>query len=308
MTRKLNNVNDNSKSNYDATNQITCNKKVLKSNLCDCNNTYILVKGDITATAAPEVQAAFKNCAPFTKCIIKINETTISGAEDLDLIMLMYNLIEYSSNYSETTGSLWFYSKDEASNFDGNIAKYYNFKSFKCKAKLLGNTAVQFKFSKHATNTVPLKYLSNIKRSLEMALINCKVEIKLKWTKYCVLSVAGTENDANHNNNANNIIFTIKDTKLYVLVVTLLARDNQKLSELLSKVFELSVHWNEYKTKSENKNATKDYRYFLESNFVGFNRLFVLVYANEDANTKRFKAKIYYLPEGIIENYNVFIS
>ena len=77
-------------------------------------------------------------------------------------------------------------------------------------------------------------------------MINCKVELKLKWTKYCVLSAAGADSD---NADSNNIIFTIKDTKLYARVVTLSAGDNQKLS----KGFEKSVYWNAYKTKSENE-------------------------------------------------------
>ena len=95
---------------------------------------------------------------------------------------------------------------------------------------------------------VPLKNLSNFWRSLEISLINCKVELTLKWTKYCVLSAAGADN-VNDNVNFNNIIFTIKGTKLYVPVVTLSARDSKKLSELLSKGFERSSYWNEYKTK-----------------------------------------------------------
>ena len=78
------------------------------------------------------------------------------------------------------------------------------------------------------------------------------------------MSAAGTENDINDNDKANNIIFTIKDTKLYVPIVTLSARDNEKLSKLLSKGFERSVYWNEYKIESENKNATDEYRYFLK--------------------------------------------
>ena len=90
-----------------------------------------------------------------------------------------------------------------------------------------------------------------------MPLINCKVEVKLKRTKYCVFSRAGNDNV---NDNDNNIIFTIKNTKLYVPIVTLSAKDNQKLSKLLSKGFERSVYCNEYKTKSENKNKTKKYR------------------------------------------------
>ena len=96
----------------------------------------------------------------------------------------MYNLIEYSSNYSETTGSLWFYSKDETSN---DIANADNFKSFKYQAKLLGNTAVQPApnaangILKNAKIAVLLKYLSNFRRSREMPLINCKVELKLRF-------------------------------------------------------------------------------------------------------------------------------
>ena len=81
-----------------------------------------------------------------------------------------------------------------------------------------------------------------------MSLINYKVELKLKWTKYCVLPAAGS--DAN----SDNVISTIKDTKLFVPVVILSATDNQKLSKLLSKGFERSVYWNEFKTKSENQN------------------------------------------------------
>ena len=110
-----------------------------------------------------------------------------------------------------------------------------------------------------------------------MPLINYKVELKLKWTKNCVLSAAGNDNT---NANPNNIIFTIKDTKLYVPVATLSARHIQKLTKILSKGFERSVYWNEYKTKNENKNTTAEFRYFLELNFVVFNRLFVLVYTN----------------------------
>ena len=78
----------------------------MKSNICDYNDAYILINGDITVTEAPETQVSFNNCAPFIKCITKIDETTTDDAEDLDLVMPMYNLIEYSLNYSETTGSL----------------------------------------------------------------------------------------------------------------------------------------------------------------------------------------------------------
>ena len=109
-----------------------------------------------------------------------------------------------------------------------------------------------------------------------MSLVNCKVELKLKMRKYYVLAAFGNDNT---NANPDNIIFTIKDTKLYAPIVTLSTKDNQKLLQYLSKGLERSMHWNEYKTKSENKNITNEYRYFLESNFVGANRLFVVVYS-----------------------------
>ena len=177
----------------------------------------------------------------------------------------MYNLMKYDSNYSETTESLWFYCKDEVTNSDADIANTNHFKSFKCKVKLLRNTVAQPApnqangILKNAIFAAPLKYLSNSWRSLGIALINCKVELKFKLTMYCVLSAAGNENNINEDSNVNNIIiFTIRETKLYVPVETLSARDNQKLSKLLSKGFERSVYWNEYRTKSENKNTANE--------------------------------------------------
>ena len=104
MARNWNMVYDNSKANYDVGNEIIYIMEVLKSNLCDQNDAYILVRGGITITGHQVTQVAFKKCAPFTKCITKIDETTIDGAENLNLVMLMCILIEYSSNYSETTG------------------------------------------------------------------------------------------------------------------------------------------------------------------------------------------------------------
>ena len=108
--------------------------------------------------------------------------------------------------------------------------------------------------------------------------------------------------------NSKNIIFTIKDTKVYVLLDTLSAKDNQKPSKLLSKGFERSAFWKKYKTKYENKSKTNEYKYFVESKFFEVNRLFALVYLNRDNYVKRFKAQRYYLPKGIIKNYKVIIN
>ena len=147
-------------------------------------------KSDINVTAATATQLSLKNCAPFTKCITKIDGATIDDVEDLDLAMPMYNLKEYSSNYSEKSGSSWFYSNDEATDSNGDIVNDKNFKSFKYKAKLLETTIAQAapneanRSLKNTIIAVPLKYVSNFGRSLEMPLINCKVELKLKWTKF----------------------------------------------------------------------------------------------------------------------------
>ena len=184
------------------------------------------------------------------------------------------------------------------SNFNNNIENTDNFKFFKYHAKLLGNTEAELAPSnadeilKNAKIVVSLKYLSNFWGSLEMPLINWKVELKRKWTKYCVLSANSNDNDSD-NDNADNIIFTIKGTQLYVPVVTLSAKDNKKLSGLLSKGFEKSVYWNEYETKTENKNTINKYRYFLESNFVWVHKLFIY---------------IYYFQIGIVNNYNFIIN
>ena len=129
--------------------------------------------------------------------------------------MPMYNLIEYSSNYFATTESLWFYSKDEVANLNANIANTDNFRCFKYKAKLLETTVAQatpnncIGILKNATVAVPLKYLSNFCRSLKMQFISFKVELKLKWTNCCVLSVARNDNDGNK-------LFLLSKTQKYM--------------------------------------------------------------------------------------------
>ena len=192
-------------------NEIIYNTEVLKSNLCDYND-YISVIGDVHNRFIIGAQnnlmpVAFKNYAPFTKCIKKDDGTTIDDTEDLDLVMPMNNLVKYSWNFCDTTDSLWFYSKNEATNFGANIA---NNNALEYKAKLLGKTVADRNLIlKNAIIAVP-------RRSFEMPWINCKVELKLTWAKHSVLASAGVENDGV---DSNNVIFTIKDTKLYVPIV-----------------------------------------------------------------------------------------
>ena len=164
---------------------------------------------------------------------------------------------------------------------------------------LLGNTATQPTpkndngILRYTTIALPLKYFW---RSLEMPLINWKVELKLRWTKHCVLSVAGNDN-VNGNNGDNKIVFRHK----FICSCSNFISKRQSKT-IKTSGFERSVYWNEYKTKSIEKNTTNKFRFFLESNFVKVIRLFTLVYTKKNAASKRFKAKRYYLPKGIIDN------
>ena len=120
-----------------------------------------------------------------------------------------------------------------------------NAPSFKYKANLIGNT--ENNGTKNGVKiAVPLKYLSNFWRSLEIPLINCKVELSLEWIENCVLTTAEIGADANVTG-ADSAASEITDAKLYVPIVTLSAEDNAKLSKLLSERFERSVYWNKCK-------------------------------------------------------------
>ena len=112
-------INDQNNTDYGEGNEsgttVKFETKAIKSSLCDYSDAYILVTGDITATGGDAVtRVAFKNCAPFTKCITHINDEHVDSADNLDIIMPMYNLIEYSNNYSDTSGSLWQFKRDES--------------------------------------------------------------------------------------------------------------------------------------------------------------------------------------------------
>ena len=108
--------------------------------------------------------------------------------------------------------------------------------------------------------------------------------------------------NGNNNDNDNNTIFTIKDTKLYVQVATLSSRKNQKLSKHRSKGFERLIYWNEYQAKSENKNTANKDRYSPELKFIGVSRLFVLVYSNQNNDSKIFKPERYYLTKAVVDS------
>ena len=119
---------------------------------------------------------SFKNNAPFINCITKINGIKIDNAEDLDVVMPMYNLLEYSKNYKKTTGSLWNYYRDES-----NDPLSTNSESFKYKTSIVGKTPPNNDSLTDAEVVIPLKYLSNFWRSLDIPLINCEIELILTW-------------------------------------------------------------------------------------------------------------------------------
>ena len=113
-TKKWYAIDSESKGNYSEENEIEFLTSSLESNLCDYSDAYILVTGNITATPNnAATQVVFKNCAPFEKCRTEINETFVDEAEHINIVMPMYNLIEYSDNYSDTSGSLWQFKRDE---------------------------------------------------------------------------------------------------------------------------------------------------------------------------------------------------
>ena len=183
-------ISDESRGTYNTNTRIKSKTTMLKSSLCNYS-VNILVKGKITVnnTAAADADAnntnkkvIFKNCASFTECISRINNTQVDDAKCIDIIMSMYNLIEYSDNYSKTSGSLWQYCKDiSAVNDNGDIV-YFNganaTDSFNFKTKITAQTDDDGQINNVAI-MVPLKYLINFWRTVEIILINCEVSLIL---------------------------------------------------------------------------------------------------------------------------------
>ena len=279
---------------------------LLRPNLCDYAEAYILVDGTIRATnAVNATRLALKNCAPFTKCNLEINDEHVDTAENLDIVMPMYNLIEYSDNYQDSSATLYQYKRDEPPEADA-VADLTanNSDSLKYKINLLGNlTEVAGDAAGvrrlNVKVVVPLKYLSNFFRSLEMPLINCKIKLNLTWKKECVLSTGDSE-----------VVFIINDKKLYVPVVTLSKEDNKDFIEQQNKGFQRSIYWNEYKTKEINENADANvFKYInLDPYFHGVNRLFVMAYNRAIGQPTRNGQRKYYLPRIDLEKYNVVID
>ena len=192
--------------------------------------------------------------------------------------MLMYNLIEYSDNYSKTSGSLWQYCKEVTSlnnngaifDFNGaNATDSFNFKT-KIASQNNDDRIINVEIM------VPLKYLSNFWRTLEMPLINCEIELILNWSANCVIIYT----------NVNNQVptFTITEKNLYVPVVTLSTQDNEKLLPQLKSGFKRKISWNKYLSKLELLAQNANFNYLSEPSFQGVNRLFVLAFEHDNDN------------------------
>ena len=307
-TRNWVEINDESRGAYNVNSQIKFKTTMLKSSLCDYSDAYILVKETIIVNntaaqgAAPDSsnkKVIFKNCAPFTNCISEINNTQIDNAKDIDILMPMYNLIEYSDNYAKTTGSLWQYCKDipARNNNDeivafamNNVTDLFNF-----KAKITGQT--EDERTKDVEIMVPLKYLNNFWRTLEMPLINCEVNLILTWSSTCVLIATGVPNQA--------AIFEITDTKIYVPVVTLSTQGNTKFLQQLKSGFKRVINWNKSLSKPELLAQNPNLNHLVEPSFQGVNRLFVLAFENDNHRTSDER---YYLPTVEIKDYNIMIT
>ena len=307
-TRNWIEINDESRGTYNVNSQIKFKTTMLKSSLCDYRDAYILVKGTISVNNSAAAGAAanntnkkviVKNCAPLTNCISEINNTQIDNVKDIDIVMPMYNLIEYSDNYTKTTGSLWQYcqdiparnanANDAITEFtEGNLTDSFNF-----KLKITGKTGG----TKDVEIMVPLKHLSNFWRTLEMPLINCEVNLILTWSSKCVLIAT-----VNPNQNAR---FAITETKLYVPVVTLSTQENTKFLQQLKSGFKRVINWNKYLSKPELLAQNPNLNRLVEPRFQGVNRLFVLAFENDDDRTSDDQ---YYLPTVEIKDYNIMIN
>ena len=207
-------INDQNSNQYGQGNEnestVKFSTDVVKPFLVDHSDAYILVTGKIVIVAGDDnTKAAVKNCHPFTRLVIHLNDEDVDTAENLDLIMNLYNLLEYSGNYANTTASMHqFKIQVQSKNTVNNRIVPHNVfvdisDSFKYKSELLGdstevnagddlNNPLSHRLCKNVKIFVPLKYISNFFRLLELPLINTKLYIELNWRKGSIITDAAT--------------------------------------------------------------------------------------------------------------------
>ena len=317
ITKKLIEVQSQSENTYNTSKPIRFKTSMLRSDLCDYSDAYVWVKGKMTITN-PNDNANFnkeltlKNNAPFISCISKINGELVEYAEDLDIVMPMYNLLEYSKNYEKTSGSLFNYYRDEPSEITigaGNYAikiSIRNSKSFDYKTEITGSLDAGEDEKEDVKIAIPLKYLGNFWGSLDIPLINCKITLILSWYRECVLvGRAFRGPPAAAINSLTSAKFEITDCKLFVPVVTLSAENDNKLLEQLKSGFRITIKWNKYLSQMYNQNKNNNLNYLIDPTFSNVNRLFVLSFENEEDITSYYK---YYMPTVEIKDYNILID
>ena len=265
---------------------------------------------------------AFKNNAPCINCNSKINGVQIDNAEYLDVVIPIYNLLEYSKNYRKTTGSLRNYYRDEPSDPLSS-----NTESSKYKTSIVGNTYNvgdgeagydADKVGKNETEiVVPLKYLSNFWRTLNTPLFNCEIELVLTWSKNCALAdmtvrAAGNNNDPPAIVAPTGLGFQIRDTKLHVPVVTLPKENCKNIFEQLKSEFKRTVKWDQYRSQMTVQGDNNNLNFLIDPNFTRVNRLFVLSFERiEENNVKkdyRDYGLHYYVPNVEIKDFNVLMD
>ena len=262
-----------------------------------------------------------KNNAPFVSCITRINGESIEDADDLDIVMSMYNLLEYSKNYRKTIGLLYNYYRDELSddaddnNFD-NI-NVVNSNTFKYKNKIAGNTdnvnaGVQgYDVNKNGTQevelSIPLKYLVNFWRALNIPLINCEVSSELKWDKNCIITSLEQRDigGGNRDNASTGATLAINNCELYVPEVTLSKDDDFKLLTNLKSVFKREIIWNKYRSQMATEAINKNLNILIDPTFTNVNKLFVLAYRTADDRQSFCQ---FYLPRVMVKDCNVIID
>ena len=304
---------------------------MLRSDLCDY--AYILVNGIITVMANAGAnnirdkknrKLILKNNAPFVSCKTRINGELIEDVDDLDIVIPMYNLLEYSKNYRKTIGSLYNYYRDELTNYNNNNTfanrNVVNSNAFKYKNKITGNTynvdaaAAGYDANENGTQEVeiaiPLKYLGNFWRALNNPLISCEVSLELKWNKNCIINnLKERQVDAGppvvRDGAPTGPSLAINDCKLYIPVVTLSKDDEIKLLTNLQSGFTREIEWNKYRSQMTTEAINNNLNVLIDPTFTNVNRLFVLAYQTAD-DGQSFSQ--FYLPKVMVKDFNVIID
>ena len=318
---------------YNENKSIKFKTPMLRSDLCDYSDAYILVNGTITVTGnhprdRQNRPFILKNNAPFISCITRINGELIEDTDDLDIVMPMYNLLEYSKNYRKTIGLLYNYYRDELTN-DGNDnfanRNVVNSEAFKYKNKITGNTynvnstilnlagnarinnpnyVANNSGKKSIELAIPLKYLGNFWRALNIPLISCEMSLELKWNKNCVITSQQIGVNLDGGNTAAPTGATF-DCKLYLPAVTLSKDDETKLLTNLKSGFKREIIWNKYRSQMSTEAINNNLNILIDPTFTNVNRLFVLAY--QTAYDRQSYSQ-FYLPRVMVKDFNVIID